>query len=115
MHPCSLLLNLAVACVAHAQVCGRGGSEAASYFLDPTRICHDRYVSRLIDICRGQTPASCPLLGALMSSPHKLLPLLAMGCTVTGHSGADGGGEGGGGGGVSVSGTQDEDACGLVG
>lgn len=49
-----------------------------AYFLDPTRICHERYLSRLLDIAR--TPEAGPLLGQLLASSDRMLPVLGIGC-----------------------------------
>lgn len=54
-------------------------NEAVSYFLDPGRICHDRYLSRLTGILRGETVQTSPLLAALTGRPQAPNPVTAAG------------------------------------
>lgn len=63
----------------------RYSAEAVAYFLDPTRICNERYLSRLLDTIR--TPIARPLLEQLLECEALLLPLLAVGCPSAAEAG----------------------------
>ena len=61
----------------------RFSSEAVAYFLDLSRICNDRYLTRLLDIIR--TSVAEPLLQQLLNSEERLLPIIATGCPSAGN------------------------------